>query len=149
MPTAHLMTIRHIRQPLDNIFALCHTNNRHTRNLAYAPLEIPIIRRDQINPMLLHPVHDTVIRICALVLAFEALPSLVAGDAERDAVFWAEFLEFGHDAGGDDGCGFCVEEVHEGFVQLELAVDGVREEVGVYEDGVGWAEGGVGLEEEG
>ncbi len=99
--------------------------------------------------MLLNPIHNAIIGIRALVLALEALPSLVTGDPERDTVFGAEFLELGHDAGGDDGRGFGVQEVHEGLVELEFSVYGVGEEVGVDEDGVGWAEGGVGLEEEG
>ena len=99
--------------------------------------------------MLLHAIHNTVVRIRALVLALEPLPALVARYAQRDAVFWTEFLELRHYAGGYYGCGFGVEKVHERFVELQLGVHGVREEVCVYEDGVGGAEGGVGLEEEG
>lgn len=99
--------------------------------------------------MLLHAIHNTVVRIRALVLALEPLPALVARNAQRDAVFWTEFLELRHYAGGYYGCGFGVEKVHERFVELQLGVHGVREEVCVYEDGVGGAEGGVGLEEEG
>ena len=48
-----LPTIRHIGQPLNNILPLGHTHNRHTGNLPNPPLQIPIIRRDQINPMFL------------------------------------------------------------------------------------------------
>lgn len=143
------VAIRYIGQPLDNILALCHTNNWYTRNLPYPPLEIPIVRRDKINPMLLHAIDNAVIGISSLVIALETLPALVTGNAQGNAVFGTEFFQLGHDARGDDGCGFGVEQVHKGFVQLELGVDGVREKVGVYEDGVGRAEGGVGLEEEG
>lgn len=110
------MAIRHIGQPLNNIFALCHTNNRHTRNLPYPPLEIPIIRRNKINPMLLHAIDNAVIGIRSLVVALEALPALVTGNAQGNAVFGAEFLQLGHDARGDDGRGFGVEQVHKGFV---------------------------------
>jgi hypothetical protein len=151
IPQTHLRlpTIRRIRQPLNNILPLGHTHNRHTRNLPNPPLQIPIIRRDQINSMLLHPIHNTVVRIRALVIALQALPALVARNAQRNAVLGTQFLELGHDAGCDDGRGFGVKQVHEGFVELEFAAHGVRQEVGVDKDGVGGPEGGVGLEEEG
>lgn len=149
VPILSLMTIRHVWQPLNNVFALCHANNRHTRNLPYAPLEIPVVCRNQIDSVFLNPVHNTVISISALVLALEALPSFVASDSECNTVFGTEFLEFGHDTGRDDGGGFCVEEVHEGLVELELGMHSVGEEVGVYENGVRRTKGGVGLEEEG
>ena len=144
-----LMAIRHVWQPLDNVFALCNANNRHTRNLPYAPLEIPIVCRDQVESVFLDPVHNTIIGVSALVFALEALPSLVASDPERNTVFWAEFLELSHNAGRDNWSGLGVEKIHEGLVEFELGVHRVREEVGVHEDGVGRAEGSVGLEEEG
>lgn len=99
--------------------------------------------------MLHYALHDTVVGIRALVVALEALPALVTRNAQRNSVLGAEFLQLGHDAGGYDGRGFCVEQVHEGLVQLELGVDGVREEICVDEDGVRGPEGSVGLEEEG
>lgn len=98
--------------------------------------------------MLHDPLHNTVIRIRALVVALEALPALVARNAQRNAVLGAQFLQLSHDARGDYGGGFGVEQIHEGFVEFEFAVHGVREEVGVDEDVVGGPEGGVGLEEE-
>jgi hypothetical protein len=143
-----LMTIRHVRQPLNNVFALCHADNWHTRNLPYTPLKIPIVCRDQIDSVFLDPIYNAVIGVSALVLALEALPSLVTRDPERNTVLGTEFLEFGHDTGCDNGGGFGIEEIHEGLVKLELGVHGVGEEVGVYENGVGRAKGSVGLEEE-
>lgn len=102
------MAVRHIGQPLDNILALCNTNNRHTRNLPYPPLEIAIVCSDKIDSVFLDAVDDAVIGIGALVVALEALPALVAGNAQGNAVLWAELLQLGHDARGDDGRGFGV-----------------------------------------
>jgi hypothetical protein len=96
----------------------------------------------------LHPVHDAVVGIRALVVALQSLPPLISRYAQSDSVLWAKFLQLGHDAGGDDGRGFGIEQVHEGFVELELAVHGVGKEVRVDEDGIGRTESGVGLEEE-
>jgi len=42
-----------------------------------------------------------------------------------------------------------IQAIHHAGQQLELALDSVREEVGIDEDIVGWDEGGVVLEEEG
>lgn len=98
--------------------------------------------------MLEDPLHNAIIGIGALVVALEALPPFVARNPQRDAVLGAEFLQLGHDAGCDDGRGFCVQQVHERFIELQLGMHRVREEVGVYEDRVRGPESRVGLEEE-
>lgn len=82
------------------------------------------------------------------MVALEALPALVAGDAEGDAVLGPQLLELGHDAAGDDGVALGEEAVHHGLEERQLALDGVREEVGVDEDAVGRHERLVVLEEE-
>ena len=81
------------------------------------------------------------------MIALQPGPSLVSCNAQGNSVFGAQSLEFGHHAAGDDGEAFGVEGVHHGFKQGQLALDGVGEEIGVYQDGVGWNEGGVVLEE--
>ena len=52
-------------------------------------------------------------------------------------------------AAGDDGCRLGVQAVHHGGLHVQLAADGVRDEVCVDEDGVGRDEGCFVLEEEG
>lgn len=99
--------------------------------------------------MLADPIHDTIVRIDALVVAFEPFPALVTRDAQGDAVFRAEFFEFAEHTGGYDGDAFGVETVHHCGEELEFVLDGVGEEVCVDEDVVGGDEGGVVLEEEG
>jgi hypothetical protein len=84
-----------------------------------------------------------------LVIALQPFPSLIPSYSQRNAVLWTEFLELSHHACCYYGRGFRIEQIHEGFVELELRVDSVGEEVGVNEDVVGRPEGGVGLEEEG
>jgi hypothetical protein len=98
--------------------------------------------------MFLHPIDYTVVRIRALVIALEPFPALITRDAKRNAVFRTELFQLGHDARGDDGCGFGVEQVHERFVEFKFAAHRVREEVCVDEDRVRGPEGRVGLEEE-
>ena len=99
--------------------------------------------------MLHHPIHEAIIRIDPLVIAFQPLPALVPRDPQRDPVFLPQFLQLGHDAVGDDGDAFRVQAVHHGAQQLELVLHRVAEEIGVDEDGVGRDEGGVVLVEEG
>ena len=48
-----------------------------------------------------------------------------------------------------DRCAFCVQAVHHGWEELEFVLDGMREKIGVHEDGVGRAERRIVLEEEG
>lgn len=140
--------ISDVRQPLDDVFALRNAHNGHTGNLPDPPLQIAIVGRHKIDPVLQHPLHDAVISIRALVIALQALPALVPRNPQRNPVLGPQLLQLGHDAGGDDGRGFGVQQVHEGLVELELGVHRVREEVGVDEDRVGRAQGGVGLEEQ-
>jgi hypothetical protein len=83
------------------------------------------------------------------MITLQPFPAFIPRYPKRYAVFRPKFLEFGHHAGGYDGVAFRVEGVHEGFKEGELALDGMGEEVGVDEDGVGGNEGGVVLEEEG
>lgn len=101
--------------------------------------------------MLHDPVDDAVIGIGTAVdrLAGQALPALVAGDAQGDAVLGAELLELGHDARRDEDLALGVEGVHHALEELDFAGDGVGEEVGVDDDLVGGHEGGVVLEEHG
>lgn len=48
-----------------------------------------------INLALHDPIHDAVVGVHALVIALQALPAFVSGNAQRDSVFGTEFLEFG------------------------------------------------------
>lgn len=99
--------------------------------------------------MLHDPIHDTIVRIRALVITLQSFPALVPRNAQRNAVLGAEFFQFSHYAGCDYGRGLGVQKVHEGLVELEFCLDGVGQEVGVDQDGVRRPEGGVCLEEEG
>ena len=146
--TPRSSAISNIRQPLDNILALRHTHDGHTRNLPDPPLQISIIRRHKIDPMLHNPLYNAIICIRALVITLQPLPSLIPSNAQRNSVLWPQLLQLSHHAGCDDGRSFCIQEVHERFVQLEFRVHGVREEVGVDKHAVGGPEGSVGLEEE-
>ncbi|KAB8337030.1 hypothetical protein FH972_021334 [Carpinus fangiana] len=144
-----LSLLGRIGQPLDHVLALGDGDERHTRDLPDAPLELAIVGGNNVDAVLDDAVDDAVIRVNALVVALEALPALVARNLQREAVLGAELLELGHDAGGDDGAAGGVEGVHEGLEQGQLGADGVREEVGVDEDGVGRGERRVVREEHG
>jgi hypothetical protein len=144
-----LPAVGHIRQSLNNVLALGYGNNWHTWNFPNPPLQVLIVCGYEIDSVLLHTVDDAIVRIRALVITLEPFPALISCYTQRNAVFGAEFLQLGHDAGCDDGCGFGVEQVHEGLVEFEFAVYCVREEVGVNKDRVRRAKGSVGLEEKG
>jgi hypothetical protein len=110
----HDLFLRRIGQTLNHVLALRDTHNRHTGYLPDPPLQISIVRRNQVDSLLDHTIHDTVIGIGSFVVALQALELLVSGDLQRDAVLRTEFLQFGHDAVGDDRCAGCVEGVHHG-----------------------------------
>ena len=88
-------------------------------------------------------------RINPLVRTRHPLPALIPGNPQGDPVLGAQLLQLGHDAIGDDDAAGCVQGVHQGGQEIELVLDGVGEEVGVEEDGIGRLEGAVVLEEEG
>jgi hypothetical protein len=138
-----------IGQPLNNIFAPRHTHDGHTGHLSDPPLKIPIVGGDDVNLVLLHTVNEAVIGIDTLVVALQTLPALVTGDAQRNAVFRTQLLEFGHDARCDDRDTLGVEGVHHGFEERQLALHRVREEIGIDQHRVGGHERRVVLEEEG
>jgi hypothetical protein len=137
-----------IWQPLDNVLALRYADNRHTRNFPDPPLQIPIVRRHKVNPVLHNPLHDTVIRIGTLMIALQSLPALVPCNAQRNPILWPQLLQLSHHTGGNDGRRLCIQQVHERLVELEFRVHRVREEVGIDEHRVRRPQGGVGLEEE-
>jgi hypothetical protein len=139
--------LRCIGQPLNHVLAARDTHDRHTGDFAYPPLQIAIVGGDNVDPVLQNAVDETVVGIDALVVALEAFPSLVSGDAQCDAVLGAELLEFGHDAVGNDGNAFGVEAVHHRGQHFELLLNRVGDEVGVDQDGVGRYQSGVVLEE--
>ena len=73
--------------------------------------------------MLHDPIHETVVGVHALMVAFESLPALVTSDSKGDTVFLAEFLELGHYAVSDHGDAFGVEAVHHCAEHFELVLD--------------------------
>jgi len=100
---SHPSLLRRIRQPLHHILSPRHTHNRHPWHLPDPPLQIPIVRRHQPDPLLDHPVHDAVIGVDALMGALEPLPALVARDLQGEPVFRTELFELGHYARGNCG----------------------------------------------
>lgn len=83
------------------------------------------------------------------MVALQSCPPLISRNPKGNPVFWTEFLQLSHHAAGDDREAFGVEGIHHGFEEGKLALDCVREKIGIDEDGIGWNEGGVVLEEEG
>lgn len=65
------------------------------------------------------------------MVALQALPALVAGDAQGDPVLGAELLELGHDAASNNGGALGEQAVHHALEQRQLALDRVAQEVGV------------------
>ena len=119
------------RQSFDDVFATSNAHNRHTINLPYPPLQVPIVGRNDVDLMFENVVDDAVIRIGSLVRTVQAFPSLVPCDLESDAVLWAEFLHLSHDAARaglakprafenpnapvrDDGHALSIQTVHHG-----------------------------------
>ena len=94
----------------------------------------------------------------------QPFPSLISCDPECYAVLLAKLLEFSElklsvgllqgVPGGrtyytisDDGIAFGVEAVHHGGKKFEAVLDGVREEIGIHEDGIWWNKSSVVLKE--
>lgn len=101
--------------------------------------------------MLHTPVDNAVIGVGAAVdaLTRKALPTLITSNTKSNTVLWTELFQLGHDAGGDEDLTLCIKSVHHALEQLDLARDGVREEICIDEDLIRWDEGGVVLKEHG
>ena len=126
--------LRSIWQPLDHIFTLCDTDNRYTRNFSDPPLQVSIVCRYNVYPVLDNPVHDAVVCICTLVVALQSLPSFVTRYPQSYPVFGPEFFQFGHDAGCDYGSNRGVQTVHHGLQEVEFVVNSMGEKVGIDQD---------------
>lgn len=88
--------LRRIGQPLNHVPPPRDAHDGHPGHLADPPLQVPVVGRDDVDPVLLNAVDEAVVGVGAAVGAGEALPALVARDAQRDAVAGSEFFEFGH-----------------------------------------------------
>jgi hypothetical protein len=67
-------------------------------NIPYPPLQIPIICRHNIDPMLNHPIYQTIIRIGSSVITLQPLESLVFRNPQRKSVFGSHLLQLGKNA---------------------------------------------------
>lgn len=65
--------------------------------------------------MLLYSLHDAVISIGSLMIAFKSLKSGVFGDSQSDSVLHSELLEFSDDTVSNVGNAFAQQTVHTGF----------------------------------
>merc|ERR1711939_1035228 len=82
------LLLRRIRQPLNHILPPRHTHNRHARHFPQPSLQIPIVRPNQVHPLLHNPIHNTIVRIRPLMIALESLPALVARDLGARYGIW-------------------------------------------------------------
>ena len=140
--------LRRIRQSLDVVFSLGHTDDGHTRNFPNPPLQVLVVRRYNVYPVLDHSVDNAVVCICSLVVALESLPSLVTRDPQSNAVLWSQFFQFGHDAGCDDWSHRCVETIHHGLEKIKLMVNSQGKKVGIDQNRIWRLQCFVVLEEE-
>lgn len=101
--------------------------------------------------MLHTPIDNAVIGVGAAVnsLTGQTFPALVTSNAQSNTILWAKLFQLGHDAGSDENLAFGIQGVHHALEQLDLAGDGVGEEIRIDEDLVRRDEGGVVLEEHG
>lgn len=90
----------------------------------------------------------TVVCIRALVHARKTGESRIAGDLQGDAVLCSKLLQLPNDTVGDAWDDLRVEGLHCSVDDVELVTDRKADKVGVQQDVVGWAEGGVVAEKE-
>jgi len=140
--------LRGIGQPFDYILATGNAHDGHAGHLAYTPLQVPVVRSNNVDFVSHNAVHNAVIGIDAFVVALQSLPSFVSRYSQRKAIFRTEFLQLSHNAGCDHGTAFGIETRHHRVEKVELLLDSMREEIGIDEDGIRRSQGGVVLEEE-
>jgi len=85
-----------VRKPFNNILSPCHTHDRDTRHFADSPLEISIVRCDNIDLVSHDSIDNTVVGVCSGVTALQTLPSFISCDPKCDPVFLSQLFQFGH-----------------------------------------------------
>ena len=66
---------RRLRQPLHSVPPPAQIHHRHARDLAHAPAEVPVARRDDVAPVRLGPLAEAVVGVRSLVVAGQPLQS--------------------------------------------------------------------------
>jgi hypothetical protein len=84
--------INSVRQLLDGILPALDEHDRHARYFPDSALQVSITRGHDEYSVLLDVVHDTVVGVCALVLACYPLKPGVFRQSDGHLVFVAEFL---------------------------------------------------------
>lgn len=135
-------------QSFDVVLSPGDTDDGHTRNLSNPSLEIPIVCRDDIDAIFDDSIDDTIVCIGALVITLEPLPTLISRESQCNPIFRAQLFQFCHDARRDDRAHGSIEEIHHCLERIEFVVYCQRKEICVHENGVGWLESGIVLEEE-
>mmetsp|Transcript_43631 Transcript_43631/g.110062 ORF Transcript_43631/g.110062 Transcript_43631/m.110062 type:complete len:301 (-) Transcript_43631:16-918(-) len=125
-------------QALNCVLVLCNVQDGHTRDFAYAALQVAVTGRNDVAAMLHHTLHYAVIRVSAFVSARKPLETVVLGDPESHSKFWSKFFQLRHHTVSNVDETFSVKAIHHGLDDFKFVLDGEVDEVGIYDDVVRW-----------
>jgi hypothetical protein len=114
----------------------------------YSSLEVFVASGNYKATMLLYPLHNTIISICALVVTFQPLESGIFGDLEGQPVLYSEFLKFPNHAISNVWDALSEEAVHAGLEDVQFVLDGEVDEIGINDDAIGWSQSVIMREEQ-
>lgn len=141
-----------IRKSFDHVFSTRDTHYRCTGNFAgdcalevcndsrvdcnlpNASLEITIVGGHNVDTVLDQTIHQAVIGICSLVVAFYSLEPRILGYPQSKSIFGAELFKFGKNAIRDDGNTFGIEAIHHCGNHFQFMLNGVGDEIGINQD---------------
>lgn len=109
-------------------------HDRNSNDFPQPPFQVFIASRDNEASVRITSVYKTVIRISPFMRTLQTFEATVACDAERESVFFWEFLQFRNDA-------LCDVDDHRGTKAIEstlhdvqLICDGEVDEIGIEKD---------------
>ena len=129
---------RSIWQPLNDVLSSCDAHYWNTGHFPNTLFQRSVVGCHNVNLVLHNAVDNAVICVDTFVVAFEALPSLVSGDSQCNAVLRTQLLKFGHNTVCNDGYTLGIETVHHSWEQVEFPLNAEIDEIGIEEDRVGW-----------
>jgi hypothetical protein len=137
-----------LRQLLYRELPPSNTHQRHTVDTSQAGLELAIVGAHNVDTVLRHPVHDTVVRVDTLVVALQSRESFVSCYPQGKAVLRPQLFQLCHSvrklmdcldwpwiqclhAGCDDRLTLREQGVGHALVQREFSLRRMRDEVGI------------------
>ena len=129
-----------LRHTLDTVLAAVDVHDWDARDLADTPAEVLVAGGDDVAPVLLATLEETVVSISARVRTRYALETGILGQLECKFVFAPQLFELRHDAVRDAWDTLGKKTIHHTLVDFQLILDAEIDKVGIYQHIVRWTQ---------